>query len=777
LPAGAARWTWELLRAPALALLDTLARVHAAGLVHRDLKPRNVLVTPAGRPVLLDFGLTVGRALADDSVADASALGTPAYAAPEQVRGDPVDARADLYSLGVMLWEALAGRRPHESSRVSGILRSRLAGPVESIARAAPEVPRDVAEVVDALLEVEREARPRSAIDVAERLCGEAADSHGGLPLAGREAGNEPLTPAALRELFAGNDRLLHVHEDAADELWERTAGVPASVAAELEGWRRAGLVEPAGAKLMISRAAVDRLRGGLDVLPAGSATSSSSLSPDLDELLALLHVAWPSTTPALLARLVESASAPLESALEQLRGLGAARQLADGRWRALRISPRLGDAAWRRAAREGAQAELAAALAPGERGRLHHLLACGDDAGASEEALVLARIHLREGRLGDAEAALGEGLRAARRLAGVTGRDFEVALFREWLPVAMGAATPVSADRMLYEVGRSLWRTPHLVPLERLVRAAITASDGDGARALKLATEMPPFADGEAERWRQGLRVRAARQCRLAIEERVVAEACAWAGPAGALASAREWEGRLRYRQERFRDAATALLEAADAASTVTHRLSALLNAASALLELPALDEAEELAARAGELAAHCRLPLFEGRAVWLQRTAAYRRCAPLEPDVELVEATEAVGSGSQSALAAMNEAAVAWRAGRNDVAAQLAARAGRNTLGAGPRAVWLLVRSLECVATGRAPGADEGRRMLEEASTTAPLLVGFQVLSLLSRVGVTSASATAALRARRAGTAVVPPVRREILEPAEWERDLAAI
>jgi serine/threonine protein kinase len=161
LPEGATSWSWEALRGPTLALLDTLARVHAAGLVHRDLKPRNVLVTAAGRPMLLDFGLTVGRALAEDSASDTSALGTPAYAAPEQVRGEPVDARADLYSLGVMLWEALAGRRPHEGPRVSGILRARLAGPVESLERVASGVPREVAEVVDQMLEIDRECRPR----------------------------------------------------------------------------------------------------------------------------------------------------------------------------------------------------------------------------------------------------------------------------------------------------------------------------------------------------------------------------------------------------------------------------------------------------------------------------------------------------------------------------------------------------------------------------------------------------------------------------------------
>ena len=108
-----------------LPVLEALEALHAHGIVHRDLKPSNVFVTGYGVK-LLDFGLA--RPLADDVAATAPDLtvvgqvvGTPAYMAPEQLGGSPVDVRADLFAAGVLLFEMVTGRSPFRRSVLHGV--------------------------------------------------------------------------------------------------------------------------------------------------------------------------------------------------------------------------------------------------------------------------------------------------------------------------------------------------------------------------------------------------------------------------------------------------------------------------------------------------------------------------------------------------------------------------------------------------------------------------------------------------------------------------------
>ena len=96
------------------AVLETLAAAHAAATIHRDLKPENVFLVSDGRIVVLDFGVAKLLDLGNTAglTSTGAAVGTPAYMAPEQIRGGVVDARTDVYAAGVVLYELLAGRRP-----------------------------------------------------------------------------------------------------------------------------------------------------------------------------------------------------------------------------------------------------------------------------------------------------------------------------------------------------------------------------------------------------------------------------------------------------------------------------------------------------------------------------------------------------------------------------------------------------------------------------------------------------------------------------------------
>ena len=185
----------EPMRAARIAeqVADTLAAAHAAGIVHRDIKPGNIMITPQDGVKVLDFGI----ARLSDGVSltqTASVLGTAPYMSPEQAMGQPADARSDIYSLGCVLYEMLTGKPPFLADVAAAVLHQHV--------RVAPKPPSalnpDVPPVLDALvlemLAKSPDDRPQTAADVRDRLAAldKATDPTRPLPPA------EPIPPVAV---------------------------------------------------------------------------------------------------------------------------------------------------------------------------------------------------------------------------------------------------------------------------------------------------------------------------------------------------------------------------------------------------------------------------------------------------------------------------------------------------------------------------------------------------------------------------------------------------
>lgn len=154
---------------------DALAAAHAAGLIHRDIKPANILVTPQGQVKVVDFGLAK-RFARDDATASASAtgagliVGTAAYMSPEQTRGEELDERSDIFSLGCVLYEAATGKRPFDGPSVISILREIAEKEPPPLHTINPGLPREFDELVCRALAKDKIRRTASAAELADAL-------------------------------------------------------------------------------------------------------------------------------------------------------------------------------------------------------------------------------------------------------------------------------------------------------------------------------------------------------------------------------------------------------------------------------------------------------------------------------------------------------------------------------------------------------------------------------------------------------------------------------
>ncbi len=338
-------------------VLDALGAAHSVGLTHRDIKPGNILITPDDRAKVADFGIAK---LADiDADADLTAtglvVGTAAYLPPERIDGKPASARGDLYALGVVLYEALAGRKPFTGDSPVSVAYAARHGQPPALGRLRPDLSPSLVSAVARAMAVDPDARFGDAEEMAAAL---------------RAAG----APSRLADPASASTERLDVSAAPTELLARRAGSAPTALVqagrSAVTAWyrrdrRRTALL--AAASLFAVAVGVAALTGSQKGAPASTRSPATARSPGTTASTAT----GPATTPAAAtttttSSVAASASDPQAAALEAAAVKLASSDGADPQAAALlqqvaSLSPTL-----RPAAAAAAETALAGMLASG---------------------------------------------------------------------------------------------------------------------------------------------------------------------------------------------------------------------------------------------------------------------------------------------------------------------------------------------------------------------------------------------------------------------------
>ena len=147
-----------------------LDEAHSKGFIHRDLKPGNILFDNKDSPFISDFGIAKITEVESRNVTGSGIIGTPAYMAPEQASGDVIDGRADIYALGVLLYEMLTGKQPYEADTPMGVAIKHVTEPVPHILDVNPALPRWIEKIISTTMAKDRNERFSTAVEMTETI-------------------------------------------------------------------------------------------------------------------------------------------------------------------------------------------------------------------------------------------------------------------------------------------------------------------------------------------------------------------------------------------------------------------------------------------------------------------------------------------------------------------------------------------------------------------------------------------------------------------------------